>query len=121
MGTPRGVGLQPHTMSWGRIWQLTKSLGVGDDKYSRGQLGLWQQNSNMEKGPNCEGINKGKAGLSSQVTKDGTKDQNWGGQSGDLVTYQSKPSDLNQGTGPEPGHSLGIKLRPTGGPEASLC
>lgn len=33
----------------------------------------------------CEGTSKGKAGLSSQVTKDGTRDQ-----SGDLVTVTSQ-------------------------------
>lgn len=33
-----------------------------------------------------EGTSKGKAGFSFQITKDGIKDQNWGKQSGDLVT-----------------------------------
>lgn len=32
---------------------------------------------------------------------------------------QSKPGDLNQGTGPGPGHRKGVVMRPTGGPGAS--
>lgn len=33
----------------------------------------------------CEGTSKGKVGFSFQIIKDGTGDQNWGGQSGDFV------------------------------------
>lgn len=71
---------------------MTKSLGTGDVKHSEGQLGLWQQGSKMGKGLTLAygETNKGKEGLGLQVSSNGTRVQNWDGQSEDLVTVTSQ-------------------------------